>query len=172
MVNRPEYIIVGRFGRVYGVSGEIHIIPLTDNPERFQSKKPLWLKTEDGWKELKIQSLKTVSRKPVVKVAGLNTQDDVRVLTNEFIYIKSSDLDILPDGNYYRFDLIDCRVYDSDHEELGRVVDLEAYPANDMLIIESADGKKHLLPMIKRFVKEIDLEKMQIIVDLPAGMFD
>lgn len=172
MVNRPEYIIVGRFGRVYGVSGEIHIIPLTDNPERFQSKKPLWLKTEDGWKELKIQSLKTVSGRPVIKIAGLDTLDDVKVLTNEFLCIKSSDLDILSEGNYYYFDLIDCRVYDSNHNDLGRVVDVEPYPANDMLTVESADGKRHLLPMIKQFIKEIDLEKMQITVDLPAGMLD
>ncbi len=130
------------------------------------------MKTEDGWTEIEVRSLKIVSGKPVIKIAGLNTPDDVKKLTNEFLYVKSSDLDILPDGIFYHFDLIDCRVYDSDHNDLGRVIDVEAYPASDMLTIESADGKRHLLPMIKRFVKEIDLERMQIIVDLPAGMFD
>ena len=172
MANRPEYIIVGRFGRVFGVSGEIYINPLTDNPERFNTERPLWLKTDNGWKEIVIQSLKTISGRPVIKLSGMNTPEEIKVLTNQYLYIRSSDLDDLPDGNYYHFELIDCRVLDSAFHELGRVIDIETYPAGDMLTVEASDGKKHLLPMRRQFVKEINLEKMQIIVDLPAGMLD
>jgi 16S rRNA processing protein RimM len=172
LIQRPEYIVVGQFGRPHGVSGEIYLNVLTDNPERFQKKGTFLIRGGDGWKEIRVDSVKSSSGRPVVKIAGVDNSDQAKILLNEYLYIHNSVLGNLAEGSYYHFDLIDCRVVNESGHELGRVVDIETYPANDVLVIESMDGIKYLLPIIRPFLKEIDIEKKLIIIDPPEGIFD
>ncbi len=171
MALRPEYIVIGRFGRAHGVSGEIYINPITDNPERFEKLESFWMESDDGWKEIMIAGMKFVSGRPVIKIAGFDTTDAVKPLLNEYLYIRSSALETLPDGSYYLFDLVGCRVEDISGRARGNAVEVEQYPANDILVVE-ADGKKYSLPLVRRFVKKIDIEKKLIVIDPPEGIFD
>ena len=172
MTDRPEYIVVGRFGRPRGVAGEIYINPLTDNPERFRNNEPLWIETAEGWKELAVSSVTDISGRLVAKLNGINSPEEARLLTNEYLYVRSEALDKLPEGHYYHFDLIGCRVVDMAGVELGRVTDIEELPGHDLLAIQSAEGKRYSLPLVKRFLKVIDIEKKLIVVDPPEGIFD
>jgi 16S rRNA processing protein RimM len=169
---RPEYIVVGQFGRLRGLAGEIYINPLTDNPERFQGKEKFWIESEDGWKEIEIEIVSNFSGRPVARVAGIDTPEQARTLANRYLYIESSALGKLPDGRYYYFDLVGCRVTDEKGTDLGTVMEVETYPANDVLVIESSGGTRNYLPVVRVFVKEIEIEKKLIIISPPEGMFD
>ncbi len=168
----PEYIAVGRFGRTRGVSGEIYINPLTDFPNRFQKGKTFWIETDDGWKEIKLTSGRKYSNRPAVKVEGKDNPEDVGKLINSFLYIKKDELQKLPDGKYYLFDLVDCRVVDEEDRLYGRVVEVEEYPANDVLVIEAKNGGRYLFPMVREYIKTIDTDGKKIVVDPPEGIFD
>jgi 16S rRNA processing protein RimM len=170
--DRPEYVVVGRFGRPRGISGEIYLRPLTDNPGRFRKKETLWMDSEDGLAEIEIVSVKIISGKSVAKVAGIDSPEQAGHLTNRYIYIKGADLGDLPEGTYYHFDLMGCRVVDSDNRELGRLADVETYPANDAWVVETGKGRRVLFPAVEHFIKKIDIEKKLIIVDPPEGIFD
>ena len=168
----PDYIAVGRFGRTRGVSGEIYINPLTDFPDRFQKGKTFWIEDGDGWKKIKLTSEKQFSKRFAVKVEGLDTPEDVRSLTNFYLYIKKDELKKLPDGQFYLFDLVDCQVVDGEQKDYGRVVEVEEYPANDILVIEAKDGGRYLFPMIREYIKKIDTDGKIIVIDPPGGIFD
>jgi 16S rRNA processing protein RimM len=168
----PEYIVVGRFGRRHGVSGEIYIIPLSDNPGRFNKDSSFWVEVGEDWKKIKVVSSRPVGGKPVVRIENIDTPEKARELTNEYIYIQKDDLEKLPEGTYYHFDLIGCSVEDDSRRKYGSVVDIEQYPANDVMVIESENGGRFLFPMVKRFIKDVNLEKKVIIVQPPDGIFD
>lgn len=168
----PEYIAVGRFGRTRGVSGEIYINPLTDFPDRFRKGKIFWMKSEDGWKEIKLTSGKQYSNRPAVKVEGIKNREEVRSLTNSFLYIQKDEVQKLPEGKFYLFDLVDCQVVDEENKFYGRVVEIEKNPANDLLVIETKDGGKYLFPMVREYIKKIDTDGKIIIIDPPEGIFD
>ena len=78
----------------------------------------------------------------------------------------------LPPGTYYYFDLIDCEVLDENDRYYGRVIGVEEYSANDVLVIESNGGKSCLLPMVKEYVLEVDIENKKIIIAPPEGIFE
>lgn len=172
MTDKPEYIVVGRFGRPRGVTGEIYINPLTNNPERFRNNEPLWIETAGGWKALEGSSVEDISGRLVAKLKGVDSPEQARLLTNQYLYVRSQALGILPEGHYYHFDLIGCRVVDTAGLELGEVTDIEEFPGQDLLAIQSAEGKRYSLPLVKRFLKEIDIEKKLIVIDPPEGIFD
>jgi 16S rRNA processing protein RimM len=168
----PEYILVGRIGRTHGVSGELYVNSLTDNPNRFREGSELWIEVNGSWKKIKVDSARLISGKPVVRIEGIDNPEDARELTNSYVYIQESELEELPEGKYYYFSLIGCRVVDADNKVLGRVVEVEIYPANDVLVIESEKGERCLFPIVREFVKEIDVKLKKIVVEPPEGIFD
>lgn len=172
MTEAPEYIVVGRFGRPRGVSGEIYVNLLTDNPDRLQDGNTFWMESEGGWKKIKIISVKPLSGRPAVKVEGIENPEDAAKLTNSFLYIKEAELPRLPEGKFYHFDLVGCRVVDEKNKAYGSVTGVEEYPANDVLVIESENGGRYLFPIVREYIKEIDTDGKKIVVDPPGGIFD
>lgn len=75
-------------------------------------------------------------------------------------------LDIAPD-EYLDADLVGCAVVDEIGKPYGCVERIEHHPANDMLIV---DGR--MLPMVRAFIREIDLVHKRIVVTPPPGLLD
>lgn len=163
---------MGRFGRPRGVAGELYVQPLTDFPERFEQSTAFWIESNQGWNELNLVSARWISGKLTVKIDGVDSPEEAKRFTNQYLYIRGADLRELPEGEYYHFDLIGCRAVDLNDRELGVIAAVEQYPANDMLVIENKQGKQHLLPMIAAFVKRVDIGRKVIHLDPPEGIFD
>ena len=64
-------------------------------------------------------------------------------------------------------DLTGCELRAPDGTPLGTVSGVQHYPSSDMLIVA---GK--MVPMIKEFIKKIDVSAKRIDVDLPPGLLD
>lgn len=172
MRERPEFVVVGRFGRPHGISGEIYLIPLSDNPDRFRESETFWMETDSGWSAFRFDSIRTMPGRKAVRMAGIENPEQARQLTNKLIYVKAAALGRPPDGAYFHFDLVGCRVLDSSGRLMGEVVEVETYPANDVWVVESETGKRYLFPAVKVFVKEVNIEKQHIVIDPPEGIFD
>lgn len=77
------------------------------------------------------------------------------------------ELDVEP-GEYLDVDLVGCAVVGTDGTRYGSVQRVDHYPASDMLVIGG-----RLLPMVRAFIRSIDVMKKEIVVDdLPAGLLD
>jgi 16S rRNA processing protein RimM len=53
--------------------------------------------------------------------------------------------------------------------ELGRVTGVEHFPAQDMLLVGPA---RAMLPLVRAFVRSIDVAARRIVVDVPPGLID
>lgn len=168
-----DYIAIGRFGKARGVDGEAFINVLTDNPDRFRSGMNYWTDNGDsGYRKLEFASIREVSGRFVVKIDGIDNPESVkRELTNLFIYVRREDLGQAPEGKYYHFDLVGCRVEDEEGKIYGIVAVVQEFPANDILVIESEDKKKKYLPMVKEYITAIDIEAKKILVNPSGGIF-
>ncbi len=172
MNDAPEYIAVGRFGKTRGVTGEIYIHPLTDNPDRFESGVRVWVEDEKGYREIKFDAVREVSGRVSARVAGIDSPEQARAeLTNLFIYVKRTELGDAPEGKYYHFDLVGCHVEDEDKKVYGWVQEVEEYPANDVLVVMTEDEKRFLVPMVKQFIVKIDIANRAIVIKPDEGLF-
>ncbi len=73
--------------------------------------------------------------------------------------------------NYFIDDLIACKVFDLDGRSLGRIKDVIQNSSNDVYIIEDKD-KEYLIPAVKEFIKEINIEDKRIVIDPIEGMIE
>lgn len=166
------YITVGKLGRTRGVRGELYVTPFTDFPERFVGMTEIYVKNRSEWELKKIESSKLVGKRPVIKFEAINSPEDAAVFTNRELAVTKEQLVQLPEGSFYLFDLVGCDVYDETAgTKIGSLVEVEQYPANDVYTIETDDGKRLKLPVVKSFVKRIDIEAKKIEID-PAGLFE
>jgi 16S rRNA processing protein RimM len=167
-----DFIIVGKLGRTRGVHGEINVTPDTDFPERFDGLKEIYVKDRADWKKFKIVASRFVSGRPVLTLEGIGNPEDASRLTNRLLAVPKSQVVKLPDDTYFIFDLVGCRVIeDGSGRTLGEVEDVEQYPANDVYVIRTTDGRKVLFPAAREFVKSVDIENKKITVE-PGGLFD
>ncbi len=75
----------------------------------------------------------------------------------------------LGEGEYFDDDLVGCALVDVAGAVLGDVVAIEHYPAQDVLLIGPS---RAMVPLVRAFVRGIDVDARRITVDLPAGLLD
>ncbi len=163
----PELVRVGQLGRTRGTNGELWITPDTDFPDRFIGLTEIYVDSSGNWEKIEIESVRMVSGRPVIKFPGIQTPEEAALMTNKLLAVSKDDVVELPDGDYYIFDLIGCNAFDSTTDDcIGTVVDVETYPANDVYVVESEDKKKLRIPAVVRFVKDVNIERQRIVVDM------
>lgn len=172
MTDRPEYIVIGRFGRPKGLSGEIYITPETDFPPRFLELKEISVVEDKKRRTLKIESVRIVGDRPIMKIAGITSRESAAAMTNLSIEIPGDQAVELPEGSYYQFDIVGSEVTGTDDTSYGVIEEVLFYPGNDIYRIKSDKYGEVLLPVVDRFIIGIDIEKKKIIIDPPAGLFE
>lgn len=172
MGKRPDYITVGRFGRPRGVSGELYITPETDFPDRFLDLTEFFVVRQGVREVLKIESSELIGGRPVVKIQGYDSRETAGALTNLGIELPGELAVELPEGSHYQFDLVGCVIKGVDGEEIGVLEEILFYPANDLYRIKTKRFGEILLPVVDKFVKGVDIEKKEIIIDPPDGLLE
>jgi 16S rRNA processing protein RimM len=171
VAKRPDYIVIGRFGRPRGVSGEICITPATDDPNRFAELREVIVVGPGRRETVKLETVTMIGGRPVVRVEGINSREEAAKLTGLSIEIPIELLRPLPDGRYYQFDLIGCRVEGADGADYGVIEEVMFYPASDLYRVVSERFGEVLFPAVDRYVIRIDIAAKKVIIDPPAGLF-
>jgi 16S rRNA processing protein RimM len=159
-----ELVIIGRITRPREVRGEVWVLPMTDIADRFLQLKTIFLISPRKTVRKKISSARYINGAPVIHLEGIATREEAAKLTDYELAIPKDEVAKLPENRFYQFDLIGCAVYDGE-TELGKVTNVEQYPANDVLSIEATDGTGYSLALVESFVKKIDMEQKRIEID-------
>lgn len=153
-----ELLEVGRLGKAHGLRGEIMVHLSTDRAERVA--KGAVLTTADGT-ELTVASSRPHQRGHIVVFKEVTDRNAAEALRG--VLLSAPPLDD-PDALWVH-ELVGCTVVDTEGTEHGVVVEVEANPASDLLVLDRND---HLVPLTF-FVEQRD---GVIVIDPPPGLFD
>lgn len=157
-------IVIGKIVAPHGVRGDIRIMPLTDRPEQFLNLSYLLL--EDG-RQLTVKAARFHKRMVLVSTKEITTMNDAELLRDNKILIRAEDLPPLEEGRFYVADLIGLPVFDEEGKQLGTFKDSITTGSNDVYIVAVPGGKDLLIPALKIYVQEINLQEKRIVVKLP-----
>jgi len=167
-IGEPVHLVVGFLRRPHGVSGELVMDIHTDFPERIAAGRKVFI----GEKK-QPHTLDTVRPRNdglLVSFRGVNTPEDAGKFRNQWVYVKASELPPLPQGKYYKFQLVGLDVTDEDGNALGKITDVLETGANDVYIVTNESGKEILLPAIPPVILNLDMEKRALKVRLLEGL--
>ncbi len=164
-------VVVGKLGRARGLQGDLFITPMTDFPERFSELEDILVLGPDGWESMPIVACDFISGRPVIRFEGIVNPEQASGLTNRLLAVPRAEVFELPEGSHYVFDLIGYEVVDEDDQPIGRLVDVQRYPASDVYVIEAEDSRRIVLAAVAQFVRTIDDAARKITI-VKAGLVD
>ena len=158
------YLAVGRVLAPFGVHGEIKVEPLAP-PQTFDTGRSVTL----GAERREIESSRRHKGAVLLKLAGIDTPEDIAGYRNEYLQVPEADLAALAEGEYYRYELIGLRVVSTEGEELGEIAEVLERPANDVFVVRGPKGEA-LIPAVEEIVREVDVEGGVVTIEVVPGL--
>ena len=168
--DEPVFVVVGKFRKPHGIRGEIRMSVLTDYPELISPGKMVYVGPQN--QAYTIKDLRWHGGDLLLSLEELPDRTAVEVFRNVMVSMKSSDIPVLPEGEYYLHQLVGMEVVTDQGEALGKLAEVLITGANDVYLVRTPAGKELLLPAIDEVIREIDLELGLIRVHLIAGLLD
>lgn len=165
-----EYLTIGEIVNVHGVRGAVKVIPLTDDPTRFKKLKSARVVHRGNTREYDVQSVQIQSKFVIVKLSGIEDRDAAAALRGAEIEVSRKDAVKLPQDTYFICDLIGCKVVEPDGNVLGVVDDVFSTGSNDVYSVKDPQGRNLMIPAIAKVIKNVDVEKGEIAVELLPGL--
>lgn len=165
-----KYFEVGQIVNTFGVKGVLKVKPFTDDVNRFEELKKVYICKKEKLEEVEIEEVKYHKDMVLLKVKGIDDMNEAEKVKGLYLKIDRKNAKKLPKDTYFIADLLGLEVYSDTGELLGKVDDIFRTGANDVYVVKNENGKQILLPGIPDVIKEIDLEKEKIIVHLLKGL--
>lgn len=167
-----ELIAVARVVKTRGVRGEVAAHLLTDFPERFEGLAELVSIDAAGARQaLAIEKSWLHGGRVILKFEGYDSPEAAQVLVGRELAVPETDAVELDEGEFYDWQLIDCRVETIDKREIGRIAEVLHTGAAPVLVVREGT-REHLIPLAASICVEIDTEAKLIRVDPPEGLLD
>jgi 16S rRNA processing protein RimM len=163
-----DWMEIGKVVGVQGLQGEVRIYPDSDFPERFLKPGERWILRPGALQPESIQLEKGryLDGKGlyVLRLSDVNTREQADLLRGAKLMVPAGDRPPLEDGEFHVLDLVGLIVIDGYTKEIiGTVIGI-ANAGHDLLEIETQQTPKQkiLVPLVKEFVKSLNLQQKQI----------
>ncbi|HEX5480691.1 MAG TPA: ribosome maturation factor RimM [Dehalococcoidia bacterium] len=160
---RPGFVAVGRVLAPFGLKGELKVLALTDNPERFAPKSRLYADEQP----VTVLAAREAGGHLYVRLKGFNDRTSVEKLRHAMLQVPESELPALPAGEYYRFQLVGLEVVCRDGTPVGTLEEVIETGANDVYRVRTPEGQDILLPALDDVIVSVDLDAKRMVADPP-----
>lgn len=167
-----EYLQIGKIVNTHGVRGEVKLIPLTDDPNRFDELDWVFIEKDGKMDKHTIQQVKYMKGSVMIKFSDIESIDEAGQYRDCFVLVDRKNAVKLPEDSYFICDILGCSVFDEKGVLLGELVDILHTGSNDVYVIRNQSGKEILLPALKSVVRSISPEQQRIDVIIPKGLLD
>lgn len=167
-----DFLTLGRIVAPHGIRGEVKVRILTDDIEFVFELEEVYLGQETP-QPYAVKGVRLHKGMLLLMLEGVSTRNDAEALRGEYVVIPREWVPPLGEDEYYVHQLIGLRAMTTEGEELGRVADVMfTNGANDVYVIRGERYGEVLIPAIRQVVKEIDLEKGEMLIELMDGLLE
>ncbi len=167
---------VGRIVGAHGLEGELRVRLFGADAECFAAAECVWLAQDESDPGATSHALRRVAPgRPGecrVVLAGVAERAAAEALRGRWLLVRARDLAATAPGEYYVHELVGCRVEDASGRALGVVRGIWATGAADLLVIEDAVGREHLVPAVAALLLEVDVVSRRIAIDAIPGLLE
>jgi 16S rRNA processing protein RimM len=103
---------------------------------------------------------------------GVGDRAGAEALRGRLVWADPAHLEPLGAGEYYGYQLVGCRVEDTEGARIGTVREVWSTGAADTLVIEDPSGRDQLIPAAESFLKAVDVDAQRIVVALLPGLLE
>lgn len=172
-MKNEDYFCVGTIVRKYSFKGEVIIKVDKDTPDSIIELESVFIAIGDNLIPFFME--KNLWQKPRqlrVKFEDVDTESDADVLINREVFLSKSFLPKRLGKDFYNAEIIGFKVSDVLYGYVGFIKGVNDKTPQTLLEIIDDSGKLILIPAIDAFIKRIDRERQEVIVETPEGLLD
>jgi 16S rRNA processing protein RimM len=154
-----EWLHAGRVGRPHGLDGSFHVT--RPNVSLLQNAHSVMI--DD--RELQIIRRAGTPQRLILRLEAHENRDAAEALRGKDMLVARLEAPELDADEWWAEDLVGCSVHDGGRA-VGTVRQLVELPSCEMLVLERAGGGELLVPLVSDAVREVDLERRAIDIDL------
>ena len=161
---------IGQVVGAHGINGAVKIHFYDDRPRALDTGDTLHLSVSEGTRTAyAVEWARPHKRNYIVGLEGVDDRDKAQALKDARVVVPRSAMPDLEEDTFYWVDLIGMDVYTVTDRYLGQIESIIPTGSNDVYVVKD-DGAETLVPALKTVVKDVDLEKKAMRVDLPEGL--
>lgn len=171
MINKNQLFPIGQINKPHGIQGEMSFGFTTDVFEL--EELPFFIFELDGIFVPFVVSefrLKTSST-GILRLDGLNSEEDARTFSGLQIFILKEQLDLLPEVEPGLDYLVGFQLKDIEKGMIGVISEIDQTTENALFVIQQEDDEL-LIPVSEEYIREINQDNKIIEVELPEGLLD
>ena len=148
-----EYFEVGQIVNTFGIKGQLKVKPFTDDINRFEELKTVYICKKNEMKKVEIEDVKYNKQCVLLKIKGIENLTEAEKYKGLFLKIDRKDDKKLPKDTYFIADILGLEVYTEEGELLGKVDDIFPTGANDVYVIKDEMRKTIIIAKYSRSIK-------------------
>lgn len=148
-----KYFEVGQIVNTFGVKGFLKVKHFTDDIERFEELKTVYICKKNEMKKVEIEEVKYHKGMVLLKVKGIDNLNEAEKYKGLFLKIDRKDAKKLPKDTYFIADLLGLDVYTDEQELLGKVDDIFNAGASDIYVVKDEKRKANIIAKYSRSIK-------------------
>jgi len=163
---------LGKIVKKYSFKGELLVKLDTDEPEIFKNLESVFISLRNNLIPFFVDSCKLHKSQLLrIKFEDVDTEEDADALLKSDLYLPLSILPALTGNKFYYHEVTGFMVIDENFGEVGIIDNINDTGAQELFVIDR-DGTEILIPVNDQFIKKVDREQKQIIVNTPEGLID
>ncbi len=171
-----ERVVLGRVVGAHGMGGQLRVRYFGGVPDNLiRLEAALLADSEDGANAERFEVIRAAAgRREEVRMtlASVADRESAERLRGKLVIVEASQLEALPEGEYYSYQLVGCRVESADGQPIGTVREIWPTGAVDVLVVEGEKGAPQLIPAAQSQLREVDIEARRIVIEILPGLLD
>lgn len=162
----PTRLLAGEIGKPHGISGEVYVVPISDDPARFEAGSVL----QGGPGDLVVASSRRHGNRLLVKFEGIDSRDAAETLRGP-LFVPAEKARALDDDEFWPHDLVGATLVSIDGRSYGSIRSVVPGSAQDLLVVDTPRGER-MVPFVKDIVRSVEIAAGRVVVDPPQGLLD
>lgn len=163
---------LGYIAKLHGFKGEVSLFLDVTNPEDYATLDAFYIELNGTLTPFFVERFALKNKGfAAIKLEGVDTENDARVLLRKKCYLPLAVLPDLDDKHFYDHEVEGFDVIDAEKGNIGKLIRIVDLAANPLMEIDK-DGREILVPLLKDLVQKVDRKKKQLHISTPPGLID
>jgi 16S rRNA processing protein RimM len=163
LLTDPGYLRIGTISRPHGLRGQVKVNLDPDSRATLQPGSRLRLAGAAQFREVVLEEIHNQGRGCLVRFREVRDRQAAEGLVGWSIYREAVDLPVLPENQYYWYEVAGSQVLDEEDRPLGILEEMFSTPAHDIWVARSGK-KEYLIPAVEEVILGVDREKKTVRV--------
>jgi len=168
---KPDLVAIGKITKPHGIRGELKVVSSFDLKEFLAHFSRLWLVRAEQGESFSVEWVRGRGRSVILKLQDVDDPAAAERFRDWEVAVPRDTLPSLPAGQYYSFQLVGLMVVTEGGEGVGRIREVLPMPAHDVYRVRGKRGEV-LIPAVKEFVVEIDLDQGRVVIRSLEGLLE